>query len=218
MPIKATAAEFDPVELFNRPALFTNERVDRETVPEGLFAYDIRHGDDDGRAVTVEKTVSINHMGTLITAQALTFGQNGYIPLTEENGGLNFSADHDCVTVGQFQTYLRCEAAHRLPDNGILTADACIEGSRQDHYAGKIVVLKPDVLKPQYRFASDQLIYARLGSGCSPTARGRLVIGDNLYDGTTERYGREGGFHGDSRSAKTPRVGAPGSPENHQIR
>ena len=33
---------FDHIELFDAPAMFTNLRIDRSTVPEGLFCYDVR--------------------------------------------------------------------------------------------------------------------------------------------------------------------------------
>ncbi len=55
MENNAIAETYDPVTLFGKPALFTPLRIDRKTVQEGLFAYDIRHSDDDGNAVTVEK-------------------------------------------------------------------------------------------------------------------------------------------------------------------
>ena len=35
------------VEVFGRPALFTTERVNRGTVPEGLHAYDMQTSEDD---------------------------------------------------------------------------------------------------------------------------------------------------------------------------
>jgi hypothetical protein len=96
---------YDPVSLFDKPALFSNLRIDRDTVPEGLYAYDIRHG-DDGEAATVEKSVSVNHMGTVIMAEALDFGESEYIPLDQEDSGLDFAAEHDSETVAEFQQYI----------------------------------------------------------------------------------------------------------------
>lgn len=39
---------------------FTNERVDRSTVPTGWYAYDIRHG-DSGNFTALENGVKVNH-------------------------------------------------------------------------------------------------------------------------------------------------------------
>jgi len=38
---------YEVIELFGQQALFTNLRIDRATVPDGTYCYDIRHGDDD---------------------------------------------------------------------------------------------------------------------------------------------------------------------------
>ncbi|MCO7114027.1 hypothetical protein NIB75_19790 [Bacteroides uniformis] len=47
------------------PALFTDMRIDRNAVPEGLYAYDIRESDDGDRLATIEPTVMVNHGGTI---------------------------------------------------------------------------------------------------------------------------------------------------------
>lgn len=42
---------FEHIELFGKPALFTNDRIDRDTVPDGLFCYDLRGvGQRSGKA------------------------------------------------------------------------------------------------------------------------------------------------------------------------
>ena len=44
---------FDSMTVNGIPALFTNFRIDRNVVPEGLHAYDIRESDDGGRFATI---------------------------------------------------------------------------------------------------------------------------------------------------------------------
>lgn len=44
---------FEHIELFDSAAMFTNARVDRSTVPDGLFCYDVRGSDDDPGALCV---------------------------------------------------------------------------------------------------------------------------------------------------------------------
>lgn len=106
--INALDETFNPVTLFDKPALFTCLRIDRDTVPSGLFAYDIRHTDsDDGIAGTIEKSVFVNQMGTVITSEPLDFGERGYIPLDDERGDLNFASDYNCSTIDEYQKCLQ---------------------------------------------------------------------------------------------------------------
>ena len=40
---------FESMTINDTPALFTDMRIDRNAVPEGLYAYDIRESDDGDR-------------------------------------------------------------------------------------------------------------------------------------------------------------------------
>ena len=53
------------IEIFGRKALFTDDRIDRDSLPDGLFCYDIRHG-DEGDACSLEATVYVNHYATVL--------------------------------------------------------------------------------------------------------------------------------------------------------
>jgi hypothetical protein len=92
---------FEAVELFGKPALFTNNRIDRAEIPEGFYAYDLRHG-DSGDPLTVEPIVTVNHAGTVITAEPLEMpsGNDPYIPLGYD--GLNFTDEE--LTLDEFIT------------------------------------------------------------------------------------------------------------------
>lgn len=81
--------KYDEIELFDRPALFSNGRVDWDKLPEGLFAYDLRGSDDDpGAPVTVEDRVVVNHAGSVILSEPLDFGEADYLALGED---MNFT-------------------------------------------------------------------------------------------------------------------------------
>ncbi len=51
----------------NFSGLFTSLRVDRKTLPAGMFAYDIRDCDDGREFIQVKTHVLVNHAGTIIT-------------------------------------------------------------------------------------------------------------------------------------------------------
>ena len=64
--------DYEHIELFDVPGLFTNGRIDRETVPAGWYCYDLRGSDvDPGDPTTVEEQVTVNHAGTVLLPKAL---------------------------------------------------------------------------------------------------------------------------------------------------
>ena len=81
--------KYQVIELFEEPALYSNGRIDREKLPEGLYAYDLRGSDDDpGLPVTIQEHVVVNHAATVITASPIDLTDAGYLLLGED--GLNF--------------------------------------------------------------------------------------------------------------------------------
>lgn len=79
-----TEEKLDVIEILDRKALFSNGRLMPEQIPEGLYAYDLRHSDDGGRFCAIEPKVGVNHGGTVLMRDILDFGENGYIPLDED--------------------------------------------------------------------------------------------------------------------------------------
>lgn len=72
MQVNAMTEEFEHIELFGKPVLFTNARVDKATVPEGWYRYNIRGSDDDpGSFYTLEREVGINHAGTILSPEEI---------------------------------------------------------------------------------------------------------------------------------------------------
>ena len=47
MSYDAQKVTYQEVTIFDRPALFTECRIDRTTVPEGVYRYELRHGDEN---------------------------------------------------------------------------------------------------------------------------------------------------------------------------
>ena len=44
--IDATKETFESVTVLDKPMLFTCARIDRDTVPKGMYLYEVRHDDD----------------------------------------------------------------------------------------------------------------------------------------------------------------------------
>ena len=55
---------------------FTDMRVDRASIPNGLYAYDVRDC-CDGEPCEVKSFVLVNHMGTLITPTPIPEAEEG---------------------------------------------------------------------------------------------------------------------------------------------
>ena len=72
------------VELYGRLSLFTDSRVARDKLPEGVYCYEMRHGDDMGEPVSVEDHVAVNHFGTILTTIPIDFGSSDYLPVDYE--------------------------------------------------------------------------------------------------------------------------------------
>lgn len=79
-----TEEKLDVIEVLDRRALFSNGRLMPEQIPEGLYAYDLRHSDDGDRFCSIEPKVGVNHGGTVLMRDILEFGESGYIPLDED--------------------------------------------------------------------------------------------------------------------------------------
>ena len=79
-----TEEKLDVIEVLDRRALFSNGRLMPEQIPEGLYAYDLRHSDDGDRFCSIEPKVGVNHGGTVLMRDILDFGESGYIPLDED--------------------------------------------------------------------------------------------------------------------------------------
>lgn len=70
--IDAAKEHFELVTVFDKPMLFTCLRVNRSTVPKGLFVYEVRHDDDGmGDPCEIADSILVNHWGTLISSQPL---------------------------------------------------------------------------------------------------------------------------------------------------
>lgn len=75
---------------------FTELRVDKETVPEEMHCYELRHGDDDGFPVSVEESVRVNYFGAVLFTETLELGnekalQFGYEDFSYTGGQMYLS-------------------------------------------------------------------------------------------------------------------------------
>ena len=92
--------QYQEVELFEKPALFSNGRISRDDLPEGVYCYDLRGSDEDpGSPICVEERVVVNHAGSVILTAPLEFPEEGRLYFTDETR-LNFNGG--MLTLSQF--------------------------------------------------------------------------------------------------------------------
>jgi len=80
---------FEPVLCFGKFVLFTGHRIDRSTVPEGLWVYDIRHGDEGDWTDPVEilPHVLCNYMGSIVSTERFPIDFKESYVIMDQNGG-----------------------------------------------------------------------------------------------------------------------------------
>lgn len=91
--------EFEHIELFGKPALFSNHRIDRDTVPEGFYLYDLRgSGCGLGRPITMENRVA-DHAGAVLTAEPVKFQKRKRLPKNQRKDKLSWRAAQPCTVL-----------------------------------------------------------------------------------------------------------------------
>ena len=92
---------YQEVTILGKPALFTEYRLDRSTVPEGVYRYEMRHADEDwSEPVTLSRSIVVNYYGSVLTREPFQLPVEGRIPL--ESDSLAFQ-DGGCRTLAEFQ-------------------------------------------------------------------------------------------------------------------
>ncbi len=80
--------------------------------------------------------------------------------------------------------------AQGIDDSPIMPIE-CTPISYEDDLREKVIVIKPDILRREYRRATCQLKLCTGGFGASPNSRGRAVFCTDLYTGRKTRFDRQ---------------------------
>ena len=86
MRYSAEELYYETVTMRGYKALFTNERIKQETVPEGWHLYEVRHDDEcQGIPCGIAKGVLVNFWGSLLMLDKLPeVEEEGYLCIDEE--------------------------------------------------------------------------------------------------------------------------------------
>lgn len=93
---------YDEVTIFGVPALFTDLRVDRSTVPDGVYRYEVRYSDEfGGEPVELARGIIVDFFGTVLTREPIQLPISGGLELNA-TVILNFN-----LTVEHWQSFSR---------------------------------------------------------------------------------------------------------------
>ena len=81
----AMSERYEQVEVCGQPAMFTSIRLDRDTLPKGMYMYEVRHADDGGLPCEIARRVMVNHFGTIITSKPIDLPADGHLEIDAEN-------------------------------------------------------------------------------------------------------------------------------------
>ena len=95
--VNANEVIWEEVEVLDKKGLFACCRINKETVPEGYYVYDIRHDDDcQGDPVQIARWAMVNHWGTLLVKEPFELEQSPHI----DNAYLDIEPEEDWNYLG----------------------------------------------------------------------------------------------------------------------
>lgn len=101
-PLDATKETFGAVEILGIPGLFTVERVNRATVPKGMYLYEMQTSEDDwSQPCLLGRRIMVEHYGTVLTASPIDLPGTGYLDL--KPGDFDQGDGSDRLTVAEFE-------------------------------------------------------------------------------------------------------------------
>lgn len=74
---------YEEIEIFGQRAYFTSLRIDKKTIPDGLFRYEIR--EESGEPCQISTSIFVNHYGTILTHYPIELDEYGYCDLDEDD-------------------------------------------------------------------------------------------------------------------------------------
>lgn len=83
--LNAMKENYTEIYVKGKPALFTDMRLDRSTIPEGLYLYEIRHADEDWcDPVQIAQGILVNFFGSILTLEPITLPADGRLDIDSE--------------------------------------------------------------------------------------------------------------------------------------
>lgn len=96
----ATTIAFECVEFMGQPVLFTDWKIDRSTIPDGLHLYEVRHTDDDwGAPCQLGHRIVVNFYGSIVSNQPIQLPPDGLLDFNGRIFGIPATAKPKWLTI-----------------------------------------------------------------------------------------------------------------------
>ena len=148
--VDAGTERFEQVELFGKPVLFTELRIDRDTVPDGLYLYELRHADEDwGEPCELARSITVNFFGSVLTSDPIQLSPEGWLKMDGEDfdytgepsvTAQEYLAEHPPTEKDVIELYTIAENEHGLlfsKDEAVDRKNGCVGHLRGDFGSGK---------------------------------------------------------------------------------
>ena len=106
------------------------------------------------------------------------------IPQSDRNYEFALNS-HSCLVDGLADQVQRMYQAL-----GFFGSEHTVQSDEPQDYTDRLLILRAEVLKEEFRTPENQLFLAKNGFGCDPNARGRKVFGQFLSDGEKTHFNR----------------------------
>ena len=82
--VQLRGESFELIEVEGQKALFSNQRLTKADIPQGLYVYHLREN-DKGEFCTIEPQVLVNHAGSVVTKEPIDFKGTDHIEFDEDS-------------------------------------------------------------------------------------------------------------------------------------
>lgn len=99
----AAALKMSTAELLGVPGLFTAQRIDKSTVPQGMYAYDLRSSEDRWMrpALIACPAADGESYGTVLTVAPIQMPEDGFYVLAPDDLDISFAGER--LTTAEFE-------------------------------------------------------------------------------------------------------------------
>lgn len=81
----ADVLHYEQINFLNKTVLFTPSRIDRNTLPHGVYFYEVQHDDAHRGIMTmIGHHITVNFWGSIISSQKIGLDRNGYREIDEK--------------------------------------------------------------------------------------------------------------------------------------
>ena len=96
MRYDAKKLKYDNYTFKGQPVIFTDCRIDSESIPKGMYLYEIRHSDEGAVPCQLARGIWVNFWGSLLASDPIQLHVDGLLDFEEDELSYVYG---DCVSI-----------------------------------------------------------------------------------------------------------------------